>query len=1104
VAALGCLIASTAAVASGHVTIRREATSTAVSVPSVTGDPRADLLLARMTLAEKLRLLEWMPGRGAGQFQAARLPGIPRLGIPTLRLVDGLPGTASRRHVPAMTAPLGVAATFSRADAYANGAVTGRNARALGEQMVGLPFADIDRDPGLPQAGGSFGEDPLLAGQTAEAEIAGMRKQHTMALVEHYIGGDSNVVLGAQALHEVYLEPFADAVRARAAAIMCGRGTVRVVATTPSRAMSPGTPDCENAGTLRRVLRGEVGFTGFVTSDWGADPATQSLNAGLDLELPGGPGAAAPAARAARGVRAAAPGPGTAAPAARAAAPATRAARGVRAAAPGAPPAAAPGMPGAAPGSRAAAPGMSVARSRGKAAFSPRAIRAAIADGSVSITTVNQAVGAILAEMDHFGLLGSAGRAVSTVPAAADDSVALRTAQDAATLLKNSGHALPLSARDLASLALIGPGAGQIIGDGQTPSPNAQHSPGAAGGAPPTAPTGAGPSATAPGKLPASPPAPGTSAPSAAPSSSYAQDTPSVEPSGTPTLPQGVASPRAGAPTAPGAAAPATVGGRQGGAGWSGSAQPGAGRAGTPHAARGGKAAGPTHRPGRGGRVKIGEPGASPALMNMGTYQVLRTYLSADPRAHPSYWPADDLTGVPVPASALSHEGEPGLVRTSAGSHAAQVVPYLDNTLASGDTLPPGSAHAWAGELTAPATGTYWINLGLLGAKGSLSLDGTTIAQTQPGPGLAPRGGITPGLAPRRGITQPTTDSVFPTTDGLDNLRTRVRLTAGTHVIGVTEVPDASGRPVQVRLNWVTPGRQRAVLNAAVAAAAHARAAVVFAWSDGGFGPALPDGQDQLIEDVAAVNKHTVVVLNTPGPVPMPWIAGVKAVLQMWYPGAGGGEATANVLLGRENPAGRLPVTWPAAAGQGMAGQARAHPERTSAGSGARGRACRGPAAPAAGAAGCTTTYSEGIFVGYRWYDERRLAPLFPFGYGISYTHFAYSGLSWWTAVGGGVAVRFRVANTGRVAGQEVAQVYLGPPASRPPGVAFAAKVLAGYARVSLLAHQSRMVTVYMPLRSFQYWDDARGWVTSPGPRPLYVGPSERTTYVTASVTAFG
>ncbi len=312
----------------------------------------------------------------------------------------------------------------------------------------------------------------------------------------------------------------------------------------------------------------------------------------------------------------------------------------------------------------------------------------------------------------------------------------------------------------------------------------------------------------------------------------------------------------------------------------------------------------------------------------------------------------------------------------------------------------------------------------------------------------------------------PAAGALVPMTDGLDNLRARVTLTAGTHTLGVSVTPDGSGRPVQARLDWVTPAQQQANLNAAVAAARAAKAAVVFAWGNGS--PVLPDAQGRLIQDVSAVNPDTIVVLNTPGPVTMPWLGAVRAVLEMWYPGDGGGQATASVLLGRVSPAGRLPVTWPAAPRQ------------------------------------ISRNQPTGIFVGYRRYDRNGLAPLFPFGYGLSYTRFTYSALNWHAAPGGGLTVRFRVTNAGRRAGETVPQVYLGAPASAPPGAAFAQRALAAYTRISLRPGESRTVTLTVPQRQLQFWQDARGWVTAPGRRRVYVGGDERAGALTATVAIPG
>jgi beta-glucosidase len=221
----------------------------------------------------------------------------------------------------------------------------------------------------------------------------------------------------------------------------------------------------------------------------------------------------------------------------------------------------------------------------------------------------------------------------------------------------------------------------------------------------------------------------------------------------------------------------------------------------------------------------------------------------------------------------------------------------------------------------------------------------------------------------------------------------------------------------------------------------------------------------------------------------------------MWYPGDTGGYATANVLLGRTDPAGRLPFTWPAALGQGLANQPATHPERTSNGVDANGKFCTTPGSPFGGPQ-CTTTYTEGIYVGYRWYDQQHLTPLYPFGYGLSYTRFAYSGLHWAPARDGGLDVTFRVANTGTTTGDEVPQVYLGAPASPPAGVPFADRALAGYDRITLRPGQTRQVELQVPLRQLQYWDTPSGrWVTATGPRPLYVASNERTPQLTTTVT---
>jgi beta-glucosidase len=192
----------------------------------------------------------------------------------------------------------------------------------------------------------------------------------------------------------------------------------------------------------------------------------------------------------------------------------------------------------------------------------------------------------------------------------------------------------------------------------------------------------------------------------------------------------------------------------------------------------------------------------------------------------------------------------------------------------------------------------------------------------------------------------------------------------------------------------------------------------------------LPDGQDALIAAVAAANPRTIVVLETGGPVAMPWLDKTAAVLEAWYPGARGGEAIAKVLFGEANPGGRLPVTFPASVAQlprpKLDGSDTLDPDFMG-----------NPPTPQ------TTLKAdynvEGSDVGYRWFARTGAKPLFPFGYGLSYTTFAQDGLS----VDGKTA-RFTLRNTGKVAGDDVGQVYLVDRAGS------AKRRLVGFARVHL------------------------------------------------------
>src|ERR1017187_6764815 len=257
------------------------ATTLAQSIPEVTGDARVDKLLSQMTLQEKITLIHGThEDPKAYQGQAGYLGGVPRLGIPGLRFADGPPGVLTRHPSQGETATMGVAATFSVKDAEDNGIVIGREDRSLGIDVSLQPFVNIDRDLEFGRAYNTFGEDPFLTSQIGAAEIKGIQSQHVMAMAKHFIAFDSrssNIFVDDQTLHEVYLAPFEAAVKAGVASIMCSYNHVN------------GTFACGNKDTLTDILRDQIGFKGFVTSDWGAVHAVDFINAGLDMEMPGEP-----------------------------------------------------------------------------------------------------------------------------------------------------------------------------------------------------------------------------------------------------------------------------------------------------------------------------------------------------------------------------------------------------------------------------------------------------------------------------------------------------------------------------------------------------------------------------------------------------------------------------------------------------------------------------------------------------------------------------------------------------------------------------------------------------------------------------------------------
>jgi len=244
---------------------------------------------------------------------------------------------------------------------------------------------------------------------------------------------------------------------------------------------------------------------------------------------------------------------------------------------------------------------------------------------------------------------------------------------------------------------------------------------------------------------------------------------------------------------------------------------------------------------------------------------------------------------------------------------------------------------------------------------------------------------------------------------------------------------------------------------------------------------ALPGGQNALIEQVAAANPRTVVVLETGTAVTMPWLDKVAGVVETWFAGSAGHTALANVLTGEVNPSGKLAMTFP------RSEQDLPHPVIPVL---SAKDAWRGPV-PGSAAANYAVHYDEGAQVGYKWYEAEHKTPLFAFGYGLSYTRYAYSALSIDAAA---KSVRFTVTNTGKRAGTEVAQVY----ARLPQGANETFKRLAGWTRVTLRPGEAKTVTVALDERVLRTFDEATAsWRLLPGRYEVLAGGSSDNTPLT-------
>jgi beta-glucosidase len=369
--------------------------------------------------------------------------------------------------------------------------------------------------------------------------------------------------------------------------------------------------------------------------------------------------------------------------------------------------------------------------------------------------------------------------------------------------------------------------------------------------------------------------------------------------------------------------------------------------------------------------------------------------------------------------------------------------------------LPAGWSDAsatWTGTLTPPRSGLYTLSLQGSGAA-ALTLDGKTA--------------VSDTLSHARGRWSQT-----------------VELTGGhPYQLQLEWVPfddltpsgESSLPPGTLTLGWQYVSDQ---ISAAAAAARKASVAVVFA---GDFNSeafdrpslSLPGDENALITAVAAANPRTVVVLNTGGPVLMPWLGDVAGVVEAWYPGEEDGAAIAALLFGDVDPSGRLPVTFPTSEAQSAINTTAQWP-----------------------GIDLTSTYSEGLEVGYRYDHANGVQPLFPFGFGMAYTHFALDHLTVRRSPRG-VSLTVEVTNRGSRAGTDVPQAYLTYPASagEPPAQ------LVAFQPVTLGPGNSRVVTLSVPASAFQAFIGG-AWTTVPGSYTLSVGESSANLPLSTSLAA--
>lgn len=435
-----------------------------------------------------------------------------------------------------------------------------------------------------------------------------------------------------------------------------------------------------------------------------------------------------------------------------------------------------------------------------------------------------------------------------------------------------------------------------------------------------------------------------------------------------------------------------------------------------------------------------------------------------------SYTVGVDLDGEVLPETVLRpslESTETGLSFESKGETEGEIVSETSITQGInfiGDrALSVKGNLLWRGILKVNSDGLYDFKIQVNSGRAQILIDGEVIANTH------------------RGVLSQA--SLIPTQLNLINASGGIRLEAGRdYAIEVKASTDSNSvletsadirDKFEIRLAWSTPEIQQMNIAEAVKEAKKANAAVVFAYIEGTEGVdrntlALPGYQNELISALAEqeLNK-LIVVLNVGAPITMPWENNVDAILQMWYPGQEGGKATASLLFGKDNPSGKLPVTFPNSDNENPTTSPLQYP-------GVDGR----------------QEYSEGLYVGYRWFDKENINPLFAFGHGLSYSHFEYSDLII-KENENHFEVAVTVKNVSDKAGAETPQLYLGQ--SMQTDIDTEVQKLVDFDKIYLAPGAQSTIHMEIPPRALSYWNtDTKEWERITGERNVGVGSSSR------------